>query len=71
MDLTLDEQKLLADFHRLSPEGKQELLTYAAFLAKKQKEGEPAKAPGADNQCRLEKRAESRPEAAKEPIFTE
>ncbi len=29
MDLTVDEQKLLADFRRLSPTGRTELLEYA------------------------------------------
>ena len=71
MDLTLDEHKLLADFHRLSPEGKKELLDYAAFLVAKYHGGEPAAATTAGNQCSLDKRGECRPEAAKEPIFTE
>ncbi|HEY6009319.1 MAG TPA: hypothetical protein VIU40_13420 [Geobacteraceae bacterium] len=71
MDLTLDEHKLLADFHRLSPEGKKELLDYASFLVRKDQSGEPAEDPGAGNQCSLGKKGEPRPEAAKEPIFTE
>ena len=70
MDLTLDEHKLLADFHRLSPEGKKELLDYAAFLVAKYQGGEPAAERGG-NQCSIDKRGECRPEAAKEPIFTE
>jgi hypothetical protein len=71
MDLTLDEHKLLADFRHLSPEGKKELLDYAAFLVRKCQAGEPATAATAANQCRLDKQDEARPEAAKEPIFTE
>jgi len=70
MDLTLDEQKLLADFRRLTPVGKHELREYAVSLARK------AGAATADhdttaNQCRLEPAHDSRPESAKEPIFTE
>jgi len=71
MDLKLDEQLLIADFRRLDPGGRKELLDYAAFLVKKNRTAfseEPAK-PG--NQCRLEDQPEERPEAAKEPIFTE
>ena len=71
MDLKLDEQLLLADFRRLSPEGKKELLDYAAFLVKKFR-SHPADVqatPG--NQCRLDEQPEERPEAVEEPIFTE
>ncbi len=71
MDLTLDEHKLLADFHRLCPDGKKELLDYASFLVGKYQQGEAAPAAKAGNQCSLEKQEEARPEAAKEPIFTE
>ena len=70
MDLTLDEQKLLADFRRLTPVGKKELLEYAVFLARKA--GTAAAEPdAASNQCRLEPSHDARPESAKEPIFTE
>jgi len=71
MDLKLDEQLLVADFRRLGPEGKKELLDYAAFLIKKQHAGSPAEKETAENQCSLEPKPEERPEAAKEPIFTE
>jgi len=69
MDLTLDEQKLVADFRRLSAEGRQECLDITARLvrthtAEHLPENEKA------NQCRLPQH-EERPEAAKEPIFTE
>ena len=70
MDLKLDEQKLLADFCRLSPEGKKELLDFAAFLVRKYQQSSDAATPHAENQCKLSSE-ESRPEAAKEPIFTE
>ena len=70
MDLTLDEQKLLADFRRLSPVGKQELLEYAVFLSRKN--AAASAAPDTTvTQCRLEPAHEARPESAKEPIFTE
>ncbi len=71
MDLKLDEQTLLANFRHLPAEGKNEFLDYAAFLVKKYS-GQPAE-PGEQpaNQCSLDKQPEKRPEAAKEPIFTE
>ena len=70
MDLKHDEQQLLADFRRLDPAGKKELLDYAAFLLEKTGSSaseEPAKQV---SQCRIGQ-PEERPEAAKEPIFTE
>ena len=71
MDLKLDEQLLLADFRRLTPAGKKELLDYATFLVKKSRADRPEEPAPAENQCRLEDQPEERPEAAKEPIFTE
>ena len=71
MELKLDEQKLLLEYRRLSPEGKTELLDYAAFLVKKYLESVPEEAASPDNQCPVRKQEEERPEAAKEPIFTE
>jgi hypothetical protein len=71
MDLRLDEQKLLAEFRRLTPEGKNELLAYAAFLMKKYKDVVPEEDSSPDNQCPVPKQEEERPEAVKEPIFTE
>ena len=71
MDLKHDEQKLLADFLSLTIEGKAELLDYAAFLLKKYPEPIPGEATSSANQCPLDKQTEERPEAAKEPIFTE
>ncbi len=70
MDLKLDEQQLVADFRRLDPVGRKELLKYAVCLVRKQQTAseEPA---SVGNQCSLEPRQEERPEAAKEPIFTE
>ncbi len=70
MDLKHDEIKLLEDFRSLTSDGKTELLDYAAFLLKKHRSPVSAESTAADNQCSLEKH-EERPEAAKEPIFTE
>ena len=70
MNLSLDEQKLLADFRRLSPVGKQELLEFAVFLTHKNVAASAA-LDTTVTQCRLEPAHEARPESAKEPIFTE
>ena len=70
MDLTLDEQKLLADFRRLTPVGRKELLEYALFLARKAATT-TAEPDSPATQCRLEPAHDARPESAKEPIFTE
>jgi len=71
MDLKLDEQLLVTNFRRLEPGGKKELLDYAAFLVKRCRSGSADDAVHAENQCDLEPKAEERPEAVKEPIFTE
>jgi hypothetical protein len=68
MELTIDEQKLLADFRRLSVEGQRALLDAATRQARKRAE-EDAESQTV-NQCRLPEH-EKRPEAADEPIFTE
>ncbi len=65
-----DEQKLLDAYRGLTSEGKAELLDYADFLMKKYQAPAGGEATSPDNQCQLEK-PEERPEAAKEPIFTE
>ena len=71
MDLRLDEQLLVADFRRLDPGAQKELLDYAAFLLKK-KRPDAADGPArAKNQCGLDAGPEERPEAVKEPVFTE
>jgi hypothetical protein len=71
MDLKLDEQKLVIEFRRLHPEGQAELLDYAAFLVKKYRDITPDDSSSPDNQCPIRKQDEERPEAVKEPIFTE
>ncbi|RII28054.1 MAG: hypothetical protein CXR30_14420 [Geobacter sp.] len=70
MELTLDEQRLVSEYRKLTPAGRDELLAFAASLVRRsgsetQKEGESA-----GNQCRI-KGHESHPEAAKTPFFTE
>ncbi len=70
MDLSLDEQRLLAEFRRLSADGKRELIDYATFLNKKHGHATPTEETP-KNQCSLGTPKEARPEAAKEPIVTE
>ncbi len=70
MDVKQDEAKLLDDYRSLTAEGKSELLDYAAFLLKKHRSPVAEEGIAGDNQCSLGKH-EERPEAAKEPIFTE
>ena len=70
MDLKHDEQKLVDDFRSLTSEGKAELIDYAAFLLRKYRASAAEEAASGENQCPLDK-PEERPEAAKEPIFTE
>ncbi len=71
MDLKLDEQLLVAEFRRLGPAGKKELLDYASCLAKKQRSDVSGESGHPENQCSLDSGPEERPEAAKEPMFTE
>ena len=71
MDLKLDEQLLVTEFRRLDPGGKKELLDYAAFLLKKKRTGGADEPAHAENQCELDAGPEERPEAVKEPVFTE
>ncbi len=70
MTLKHDEQKLLDGYRSLTSEGKAELMDYADFLLKKFHAPAAGETASTDNQCQLEK-PEERPEAAKEPIFTE
>ena len=68
MDLTLDEQRLIAEYRRLTPAGRDDLLAHAVTLVR-QTHGEND-SDAATDQCRL-KSAEPHPEAEKTPIFTE
>ncbi len=70
MDLTPEEQCLISEFRKLSPSGRDELLTYATSLMR---QAGPETRPGTENtpnQCRI-KKPEQRPEADNNPIFTE
>ena len=69
MDLKLDEQRLVDDFRRLPPAGQEELLEFAGSLLNKYRHQGGDEHPST-GQCKLE-RAAARPEAAKEPVFTE
>jgi hypothetical protein len=68
MDLNLDEQRLIADYRRLTPSVRDDLLAYASTLVRQA--GEEKEDGTATGQCRL-KSAEPHPEADKTPIFTE
>lgn len=68
MEISRDEEKILAVFRRLPPEGKAEAIDYVNFLLGKHLPSSSQEQP--EGHCRLEKN-EQRPEAKKEPIFTE
>lgn len=70
MELSLDEQRLIAEFRRLNKEGQQELLDFASLLQKGKGKVSPGDDSPARNSCAID-RKENRPETAKEPIFTE
>lgn len=69
MELTLDEQRLITAFRKLTPPAREELLAAATSLLRRTV-GENNLADSASNQCPL-KPKESKPEIAKTPIFTE
>lgn len=69
MDLTLDEQRLISDFRKLTPSGRDELLAYTSSLVRRTG-AEIREAISDANQCPLKSR-EKHPEAQKTPIFTE
>ena len=64
MELSIEEQTLIATFRTLDAAGKKEMLRHASQQSKEEA------AVSAAGQCRLE-RDEERPEIAAEPIFTE
>lgn len=70
MDLTLDEQHLIAEFRKLTPSGRDELLAHAASLVRRTVAEAQNEGASTANQCTLKKR-EEHPEAQKTPIFTE
>jgi hypothetical protein len=66
MELTPEEQGLITEFRKLSPAGRDELLSCATSLGRKA----GAEQETIPNQCRL-KDVEQRPETEKAPFFTE
>lgn len=70
MDLTLDEQRLIAEYRRLTATGRDDLLAYASSLVRQAGTEKSGDNDTATNQCRL-KSAEPHPEAEKTPFFTE
>lgn len=69
MELTLDEQRLIIAFRKLTPSAREELLAAATSLLRRTV-GENDLDNSSSNQCHL-KPKESKPETAKTPIFTE
>lgn len=69
MELTLDEQRLIDGFRKLTPSGRDELLATVASLLRAGGEGGVGDGT-VSNQCGLKSR-QSSPEAEKTPIFTE
>ena len=70
MELTIDEQRLVAEFRKLSPAGRDELLAAVAALVRRDVSEDSDGNGSASNQCPVKSR-ESLPEAEKTPIFTE
>ena len=71
MDLTLSEQKLLADFRSMTPEKQLEALDYVAFLRGKQAEAGsslPEDVPA--DRCRV-KTKETSAAGQSDPLITE
>jgi hypothetical protein len=70
MQLTTDEQRLLAEFRKLTPTGRDDLLAYTSALVRKSADVDLNVNGIVSNQCSL-KPAERHPESDKSPIFTE
>jgi hypothetical protein len=70
MDLTIDEQRLIAEFRKLPPSGKDELLACVSLLARQSVVEDSRESGTASNQCAVKTR-EILPEAEKSPIITE
>lgn len=70
MELSIEEQTLIATFRALDDRCRKEVLRFASQQKKAEDAVSAAGALFATGQCRLE-RDEQRPEIAKEPIFTE
>ena len=70
MELTIDEQRLIAEFRKLTPDGRDELLAAAAEIVRRNVVEDSDENGSSSNQCPVKSR-ESLPEAEKTPIFTE
>jgi hypothetical protein len=70
MDLSRDEQRLIEEFRKLTPSGRDELLAAAAALLRKAGGDELQEGSGVSNQCGVKQR-EAKPEAEQSPFFTE
>ena len=70
MELTLDEQRLISEFRKLSPSDRDELLIYSASLVRKANKVDSNENEAPSNQCRLQG-SSPRPETDKTPITTE
>ena len=70
MELTSEEQCLIAEFRKLPPSGRDELLAYAVSLLRRAGSETSPETESSPNQCRL-KDTEQRPETEKTPFFTE
>ena len=70
MELTSEEQCLIAEFRKLPPSEKDDLLAYAVSLLRRAGSDDRLEPESPPNQCRL-KDTEQRPETEKGPFFTE
>ena len=70
MELTLEEETLIATFRKLSDAGKLELQRIATHELKREREAAESGETANTCKCSL-KQPEERPETAAEPIFTE
>jgi len=70
MELSIEEQTLIANFRALDEAGQKEVLRHASQQSKAEAAVSAASLLFPSGQCRLE-RGEERPETAAEPIFTE
>ncbi len=70
MELSIEEQTLIATFRSLDERGKKDVLRFASQQNKAEAAISVAGSLFPTGQCKLE-RGEERPEIAKEPIFTE
>jgi len=70
MVLSIEEQRLIADFRRLTPTGRDELLAQAALLSRTAGSDALQQGEARTNQCPL-KPHDVRPETEPSPLVTE